>query len=292
MHEEHLRREFHRLQEHKLFARLSKCGFDQARLPCLGHVVGADAVQVDPDKPAAIDSWPTPWTLPESLRTAKLPWALQLLQAVHTGLCQQDIATERPEEKRSLVLHSEEHEQAIQWVDSVLQRAPILALPASIKPFLVKADASGLALGAVLTQIGRSVAYESRALNPAEKTFLAGEQGLLAVVHALKGSLTGWRAAWASRASRLRIRARAGLAALHLHQGMLSKTRAVGDKSGSMHGVGSTAGSTCTELHSQIFVANTKMSLWQTPVTRSYTTVMRAAFGMHVRCCVAAGAIT
>ena len=50
----------------------------------------------------------------------------------------------------------------------------------------VVADASGVALGAILMQAGRPVAFESRVLSPAERNYPVGEQELLAVVHALQ----------------------------------------------------------------------------------------------------------
>ena len=45
-------------------------------------------------------------------------------------------------------------------------------------------DASGFAVGAVLMQAGRVVAYEGRTMKPAERNYSVGEQELLAVVHA------------------------------------------------------------------------------------------------------------
>lgn len=59
-HASHLQRVLQRLREHRLFARLAKCKFAQARLPYLGHIVGADGIQVDPTKTAAVDTWPVP----------------------------------------------------------------------------------------------------------------------------------------------------------------------------------------------------------------------------------------
>ncbi len=45
-------------------------------------------------------------------------------------------------------------------------------------------DASGFAVGAVLLQDDKPLAYESRQMSPAERDYGVGEQELLAVVHA------------------------------------------------------------------------------------------------------------
>jgi hypothetical protein len=64
--------------------------------------------------------------------------------------------------------------------------APVLRIPDFSKPFVVVADASGTALGAILLQEDQPVAFESRVLSPAERNYPVGEQELLAVIHALQ----------------------------------------------------------------------------------------------------------
>ena len=48
------------LQQHKLFAKLSKCLFAQTELLFLGHIVGRDGVRVDPKKVSVVKDWPVP----------------------------------------------------------------------------------------------------------------------------------------------------------------------------------------------------------------------------------------
>jgi hypothetical protein len=72
-----------------------------------------------------------------------------------------------------------------------LTTAPVLAYPNFKTNFLLQTDASGIALGAVLGQIGEDkrvhpVAYASRQLSKPEKRYSATEREALAVVWAMK----------------------------------------------------------------------------------------------------------
>ena len=51
-HVEHLRVVLSRLQEHKLYAKFSKCEFWLKKVPFLGHVLSDEGTSVDPSKGA------------------------------------------------------------------------------------------------------------------------------------------------------------------------------------------------------------------------------------------------
>ena len=67
-----------------------------------------------------------------------------------------------------------------------LATAPILAIVDPHKPFVLETDASNRAIGAVLLQDGRPVAYESKKLDRAQQNYFAYERELYAIIHALK----------------------------------------------------------------------------------------------------------
>lgn len=51
------------LQQHSLFAKLSKCSFGKTSLDYVGHVVSREGVRPYTDKVEAIMTWPTPQTV-------------------------------------------------------------------------------------------------------------------------------------------------------------------------------------------------------------------------------------
>jgi hypothetical protein len=63
---------------------------------------------------------------------------------------------------------------------------PILVLPDFGKTFQVRSDASGSAIGAVLSQDNRSVAYLCEKLNDAKKKYSTYDKEFYAVIQALK----------------------------------------------------------------------------------------------------------
>ncbi|KAL5539055.1 hypothetical protein UlMin_044547 [Ulmus minor] len=64
-HEEHLRITLRTLEEHKLYAKFSKCEFWLDKVHFLGHVVSKDGVSVDPTKIEAVSKWPAPTNVTE-----------------------------------------------------------------------------------------------------------------------------------------------------------------------------------------------------------------------------------
>ena len=64
--------------------------------------------------------------------------------------------------------------------------APVLQVVDPQKPFVVETNASSTAIGAVLLQDGRLIAFESKKLNHAYQNYSTYERELFAIVHALK----------------------------------------------------------------------------------------------------------
>ena len=182
-HLQHLRTVCAVLRQHRLYAKLSKCSFMQRSVPFLGHVVGEFGVQASPTKLAAVRDWPVPTNVQE-LR-AFLGFANYLRKFIQgyanvvaplTALLKGGVA----------FLWSQECQRAFLQVKHAITSAPVLAMPDPNEPYEVVCDASGYGLGAVLLQHGKPVAFESCRMTPAERNYGAGEQELLATIHALR----------------------------------------------------------------------------------------------------------
>ena len=63
-----------------------------------------------------------------------------------------------------------------------LTHAPVLALPNFDQPFEMETDASDVAVGSVLTQQSRLVAYFSKSLTTAEHNYPVHDRELLAII--------------------------------------------------------------------------------------------------------------
>jgi hypothetical protein len=62
-HEEHLHLTLQKLQEHKLYTKLSKCEFWMKQVAFLGHVISKGGISVDPSKIQDVLSWNAPMSV-------------------------------------------------------------------------------------------------------------------------------------------------------------------------------------------------------------------------------------
>jgi hypothetical protein len=89
--------------------------------------------------------------------------------------------------KRHKSFHwTEEVEESFNLLKKNITEQPILVLPDFSKTFQVKCDASGFAIGAVLSQDDRPVAYSSEKLNEVNIKYSTYDKEFYAVIQALK----------------------------------------------------------------------------------------------------------
>ncbi|KAK2918385.1 hypothetical protein Q8A73_002756 [Channa argus] len=150
----------------------AKCHLLARETQFLGHVVNEHGVTTDRAKVAAIKEWPQPTT------TSELRSFLGLASYYRRFV--KDFATiastlHRVTEKGRRFEWSEACSRAFQRLKVDLSEAPVLAYPDPRQPFIVDTDASGVGIGAVLSQGGetgeRVVAYYSCSLSRPERNY-------------------------------------------------------------------------------------------------------------------------
>lgn len=170
------------LKQHHLKVKLSKCRFAQRSLMYLGHVISAAGVSTDEKNISAMRKWPRPSNIKEV--RGFLGLAGYYRKFVHGfGLISKPLTMLL--KKHTVFVWTEDTEAAFQHLKEALISAPVLALPDFSQPFVVKTDAFGVGIGAVLMQGEHPIAFLSKALGPKNQGLSAYENEFLAILLAV-----------------------------------------------------------------------------------------------------------
>ena len=180
-----LRAVFSRLREHGLTAKPSKCRLGYPDLNYLGFIVGDN--KITPGNPKV-----------DALLTVVPPSSKKILRSFlglasfyrkfieNFGTLAAPLSDMLKKGVPEPLIWTEKVTQSFQTLKAKLAERPILALPNVEETFVLRSDASKLAVGAILLQykdgIPFPVAYASRKLLPREQRYAVIEQELLAVV--------------------------------------------------------------------------------------------------------------
>jgi hypothetical protein len=187
-HVEHILEVFSRLKEANLKLNAEKCTWCAKEIKILGHVVKNNSVAMDPAKIESIKNWNNPMNIK------------QLQQFL--GLCNYyKRFVENFSKIASPLFNLLKKDTKYDWdvscqssfdeLKRILVSYPILRQPDWKRPFLLYTDASGYAIGAILSQCDDEnkeyvCAYASRILKNAEIHYGITEKECLAVVYAVK----------------------------------------------------------------------------------------------------------
>lgn len=161
-HLQHLARVLQTLRQHVLFVKLSKCFFGMTQVDYLGHTISRQGVAMEKNKIEAVLAWQHPTNVKQ------LRGFLGL-----NGYCRRFIkgyaALAAPLFnllKKDDFLWSPATEAAFVQLKQAITSAPVLTLPDFSKLFVLETDASGIGIGAVLSQDNHPVAFFSKKLAP------------------------------------------------------------------------------------------------------------------------------
>ncbi|XP_035543593.1 uncharacterized protein LOC118347680 [Juglans regia] len=182
MHLSHLKLTFELPRQHQLFAKLSKCCFGQEEIAYLGHLISGQGIRVDLDKLKAMKNWPVP-------RSIKALRGFLGLMGYYRRFVKRygAIAVKLTKLlKKDSFKWNETALTAFEQLKQAMSQPPVLALPNFQLPFVIECDASGEAIGAVLMQEGRPLAFFSQVLKGRALAMSTYEKELMALVSAVQ----------------------------------------------------------------------------------------------------------
>lgn len=180
-HVKHLTATLQMLQQHQLYAKMSKCTFAQFQLENLDHIISKEGVAADKTKIEAMIRWPLPKNV-KAMRaflglTGYYRKSVQHYRVIAKPLT--DMLKKNQFEWTPSSLHAFEHLKA------AISSTHILALPNFNKSFVLEIDDSNVGIGAVLMQDGRPLAFLSKALPPRKKGLSTYEKELWALIYTI-----------------------------------------------------------------------------------------------------------
>ena len=186
---------FERLKEWQFRLSIDKCEFVQDSIVYLGHVITCNGIKTNPRLIQKLQDIPEP-TCVSDIRTflgivgyyRRFIENFSTKASPLTQLLKKDVK----------FVWTDECQNAFETLKNLLIADPVLQFPDITKPFKLQTDASGVGVGAVLTQMfdgaEKPVAYYSATLNAHEQRYSIFEKELLAIIKGIahfKHYLTG-----------------------------------------------------------------------------------------------------
>lgn len=188
-----------KLRAAELYAKLSKCEFHQTRIDYLGYRISPEGIEMDPGKVQAVLEWAAPKTrkqLQSFLGFANfyrqfIPSFASIALPLTNLLKTKKDGKPRPSQPLEWTMSCQ---AAFEKLKRLFAAEPVLKHPVMDELFIVQADASDAAVGAVLLQTNadgqlQPCAYTSRKFSDTERRWAIWEKEAFAV----RWALLTWR---------------------------------------------------------------------------------------------------
>ena len=183
---------FGRIRGANLKLKAKKCSLFQLETLYLGHIISGDGVRCDPTKIEAVKNWKRPRHVKQVRSFLGLVNYYRRFIRNYTDLA---IPLYDLQRKKTKFYWGDAEQRAFDELREALISAPVMAFPQETGRYILDTDASGYAIGGVLSQLQRDesgeevervIAYASRRLQGREQRYCARKRELLAIVHFVK----------------------------------------------------------------------------------------------------------
>ncbi|KAL7298432.1 hypothetical protein TKK_0008222 [Trichogramma kaykai] len=175
------------LREAGLKLQPEKCKLLQRSVSYLGHILSENGLQVDSKKIEAVVNFPRPKTLKNVRQFIGLAGYYRRFIDKFASIAKPLF---KLLQKETAFEWNDKVQNAFEVLKKCLTTAPVLVFPKLDQPYNITTDASGFAVGGVLSQgdIGkdRPIAYTSRALRGPELNYEVYEKEALAIIHSVR----------------------------------------------------------------------------------------------------------
>ncbi|EUC59886.1 Transposon Tf2-1 polyprotein, partial [Rhizoctonia solani AG-3 Rhs1AP] len=193
-HTRDVREVLKRIRENNLFLKLSKCYFYTTEVTYIGIVITPEGFSMEKEKIKAIKEWKEPKTVKQLQSFLGFcNFYRRFIKDFSSIVKPLTILTRKEENWR----WGDVEQQAFDQLKKEVTKEPVLIHPNPNKPYILETDASGAAMGAVLSQKHddgylHPIAFLSKSFIGAQVNYDTHDKELLAIIEALQH----WRLFW------------------------------------------------------------------------------------------------
>jgi len=177
-----------KLQENDLFANLDKCTFEATEVDYLGMIITKNQIKMNPTKLEGIKDWPSPTTVKQVRSFLGFGNFYRKFIGHYADIARplNDLT------KKDLTWNwTDACQEAFEKLKEEFQKAPVLLMPDSTKPFVIETDASKFATGAVIRQKDMNgnyhpCGYISHSFDATQRNYEIYDRELMGIVRALE----------------------------------------------------------------------------------------------------------